>query len=92
MRSSKTGHRLDFPEIEIFTSDFFSLSTEHQVTAFDAQMWKKFALLFGIGRTPTFCLGSLGLNPGTDLGFFCSELLAMYSSWVLACQAFTNNV
>ena len=35
------------------------------------------------GGVMTFCLGRLRLNPGTAIGFFCSELLSIYSDWVL---------
>ena len=30
-----------------------------------------------------FCLGRPGSNSGSDLGFFSSELLSIFSHWVL---------
>ena len=41
------------------------------------------------GRAVAFCLSKPGLNPGTDLAFFGSELLQIYFRWALV--FFLNN-
>ena len=42
------------------------------------------------GRAMAFCLGKLGSNPGSDLGFFTVQNCCQ--SILTVCQAFSNNV